>query len=206
MANEEQVAERNATHCATVLPIVPVTSLWNSDFILALCYCSLLGVALLIGTFGNVIIIFVTSTTGAMNKVGKQFIINLAVSDLCVAGIAEPMCIVGKWSLRIKNRLCNYENTPMQYIALLHFCENGNCQVKICIILIMFAINIAPGLGRGGGGSLRVILVQVCGPVFWNLHQSYTWSSRKKTYSYFWFYSLRPLNNLSVMRDGSSWV
>ena len=102
MANEEQVADRNATHCATVLPIVHVTPLWNSNFILALCYCLLLGVALLIGTFGNVIIIFVTSTTGAMNKVGKQFIINLAVSDLCVAGIAEPMCIVGKWSLRKK--------------------------------------------------------------------------------------------------------
>ena len=132
MANEEQVAERNATHCATVLPIVPVTPLWNSDFILALCYCLLLGVALLIGTFGNVIIIFVTSTTGAMNKVGKQFIINLAVSDLCVAGIAEPMCIVGKWSLRKKKtrkkKLKKHtQKTPMQYIALFHFCENGNC-------------------------------------------------------------------------------
>ena len=123
MANEEQVAERNATHCVTMLPIVPVTSLWNSNFILALCYCSLLGVALLIGTFGNVIIIFVTSTTGAMNKVGKQFIINLAVSDLCVAGIAEPMCIVGKWALRKKNKKKNHkknkiQKTPMQYIAL----------------------------------------------------------------------------------------
>ena len=29
----------------------------------------------------------------------------------------------------------------------------------------MFAINIARGLG-GGGGDLRVILVRVCGPVF----------------------------------------
>ena len=31
----------------------------------------------------------------------------------------------------------------------------------------------------GGGGNLRVILVQVCGQAVWNLPQSYTWSSKK---------------------------
>ena len=38
--------------------------------------------------------------------------------------------------------------------------------------------------GRGGGGNLWVILVQVCSPVFLNLPQSYIWSSKKMTYSY----------------------
>ena len=36
----------------------------------------------------------------------------------------------------------------------------------------------------GTGGNLGVILVQVCEPVFSNLPQSYTWSSKKMTYSY----------------------
>ena len=31
----------------------------------------------------------------------------------------------------------------------------------------------------GGGGGGGVILVRVCGPVFLNLPQSYTWSSKK---------------------------
>ena len=97
VASEVKVTGENATNCAGELPIVGLHAapLWNTNFVLALCYCAVLGVALLIGTCGNVIIIFVTSTTGAMNKVGKQFVINLAVSDLCVSGIAEPMCIVG---------------------------------------------------------------------------------------------------------------
>ena len=35
-------------------------------------------------------------STNAMNKIGKYFVINLALADLCVAAIADPMCIVGK--------------------------------------------------------------------------------------------------------------
>ena len=35
-------------------------------------------------------------------------------------------------------------------------------------------------------GYLRVILVRVCGPVFLNLPQLYTLSSKKITYSYTW--------------------
>jgi hypothetical protein len=30
-----------------------------------------------------------------MNKDARAFIINLAVADLCVSGIADPMCIAG---------------------------------------------------------------------------------------------------------------
>ena len=35
------------------------------------------------------------------------------------------------------------------------------------------------GLDSQGDGNLRAILVLVCGPVFLNLPQSYTWSSKK---------------------------
>ena len=35
-------------------------------------------------------------------------------------------------------------------------------------------------VGAGGGGNLGVILIRVCEPVFLNLPQSYTWSSKKK--------------------------
>ena len=39
-------------------------------------------------------------------------------------------------------------------------------------------------LGWGGGGSLGVILVRVCEPVFQNLAHSYTRPSKKRTHSY----------------------
>ena len=98
MVDQQQIAVGIASRCVEkVITVDHVAPLWNTHFALAVFYCACLGVALLIGTCGNVIIIIVTSTTNAMNKVGKHFIINLAVSDLCVTGIAEPMCIVGKW-------------------------------------------------------------------------------------------------------------
>ena len=77
-------------------PSIYVAPLWRTDFTLAVLYCILVGVALLLGTFGNLIILTVTLTTDAMNKVGKYFVVNLALADLCVAGIADPMCIIGK--------------------------------------------------------------------------------------------------------------
>ena len=51
--------------------------------------------ALVLGTCGNIIILTVAMTTRAMNKVGRDFIVNLAVADLCVALVADPMCILG---------------------------------------------------------------------------------------------------------------
>ena len=40
------------------------------------------------------------------------------------------------------------------------------------------------GGGGGGGGNLNVILVRVCGPVFLNLPQSYTWPSKNDLFVY----------------------
>ena len=69
--------------------------LWQTDFVVAVVYCVLLGVSLFLGAFGNLIILIINSTTRIMNRVAKDFIINLAVADLCVALIADPMCILG---------------------------------------------------------------------------------------------------------------
>ena len=73
-----------------------VAPLWDTDFTLAVVYCVIVGMALFLGIFGNIIILIVTLSTNAMNKIGRYFVINLALADLCVAGIADPMCIIGK--------------------------------------------------------------------------------------------------------------
>lgn len=66
------------------------------DFVLAVIYCCIVGVALSVGTVGNIIILIVTTGTRTMNRVGRDFVINLALADLCVAAVADPMCILGK--------------------------------------------------------------------------------------------------------------
>ena len=53
-------------------------------------------------------------------------------------------------------------------------------RLQICNLTICILEN-----PRGGGGDkLRVILVHLCEPVFLNLPQSYTWSSKKMSHSY----------------------
>ena len=47
----------------------------------------------------------------------------------------------------IKIRACtqktlSYDNTPMQYTAIFHGCENDNFQVTKCYIFLIFAQNI----------------------------------------------------------------
>jgi hypothetical protein len=54
-------------------------------------------VALVIGTFGNIMILLVAGYERGLNKVGKQFMVNLALADFCVSAVADPMCIVGKY-------------------------------------------------------------------------------------------------------------
>jgi len=63
---------------------------------LAITYITVMSVALLIGLLGNSLILASTCLPGSINRVGKEFIVNLALADMCVAGIADPMCILGK--------------------------------------------------------------------------------------------------------------
>ena len=74
-----------------------VPSLIDTNFILAAIYIGIMSGALLTGTFGNIMILLVSGYERGLNKVGKQFMVNLALADLCVSAVADPMCIVGKY-------------------------------------------------------------------------------------------------------------
>ncbi|KAL4240588.1 hypothetical protein ACF0H5_001380 [Mactra antiquata] len=70
-------------------------ALLETDFTLAIIYCCIMGIALTVGVFGNIIIVVITAGTRAMNNVGRDFVMNLAIADLCVSGVADPLCILG---------------------------------------------------------------------------------------------------------------
>ena len=65
----------------------------------------------------------------------------------------------------------------------LHNCSRVSwANYSVCRTRILYNLD-----DRGRSGSnLGVILVPLCEPVFWNLPQSYTWSSKNITYSYTW--------------------
>lgn len=75
--------------------------LLETDFTLAVIYCCIVGVALIVGVFGNIIIMIITAGTRAMNNIGRDFVMNLAMADLCVSGVADPLCILGKNCLHL---------------------------------------------------------------------------------------------------------
>lgn len=62
---------------------------------LAIVYIVIVGIALLVGTIGNVLIIIIFTLMRRINKSGKEFMVNLAIADLCVTAIADPLCILG---------------------------------------------------------------------------------------------------------------
>ncbi|KAK3089995.1 hypothetical protein FSP39_008304 [Pinctada imbricata] len=69
--------------------------LLETDLHMAMIYIVIMAVALLIGVCGNAMILVVSTCVRGINKIGKEFIINLALADLCVTAVADPMCIVG---------------------------------------------------------------------------------------------------------------
>ena len=70
--------------------------LWQTHFPEALLYVSLTLFIIVVGTFGNIVIIIINLLDASINNIGRIFIINIALGDLCVAAIAEPVCIIGK--------------------------------------------------------------------------------------------------------------
>lgn len=77
--------------------------LYESHFLLAIIYCCMVAISFLVGLIGNVVILCVNTVgrtaTSRMNRIGRDFVINLALADLCVTTIADPMCILGKYSV-----------------------------------------------------------------------------------------------------------
>ena len=73
--------------------------LLETDTTMAIVYIVIVGIALLVGTMGNTLILLVSAVMRGINKSGKEFILNLAIADFCVSAIADPLCIVGRSTL-----------------------------------------------------------------------------------------------------------
>ena len=76
-------------------------NLFEVNYPLAVVYVTITGVVSAAGVAGNSFILYVTKKEKNMNQTGKMFVINMALADLCVSVIANPMCIVGKTRLMI---------------------------------------------------------------------------------------------------------
>ena len=63
---------------------------------LAIPYLAVVIVALSLGVAGNLLIIFAICSNRKLHTTGNVFMVNLALADLCVTGVADPMCILGK--------------------------------------------------------------------------------------------------------------
>ncbi|WAR25824.1 MTR1A-like protein [Mya arenaria] len=55
-----------------------------------------LGIASIVGTLGNLLILFVVATKRKLRNVESIFIVNLAISDLYVTVVADPMSLIAK--------------------------------------------------------------------------------------------------------------
>lgn len=75
--------------------IMRTEPLLDTNPTLAIVYIVIVGIALLVGTIGNVLIIIIFTLMRRINKSGKEFMVNLAIADLCVTAIADPLCILG---------------------------------------------------------------------------------------------------------------
>jgi len=74
------------------------TSLLHSAPVLTLPYISVISLASVVGTLGNVLVI--GSISGSVRRrnlrtVGKIFIVNLACSDLIVTSVINPVAVAG---------------------------------------------------------------------------------------------------------------
>ncbi|XP_045166805.2 melatonin receptor type 1B-A-like [Mercenaria mercenaria] len=70
-------------------------TLFDSSLSLAIGYVVIVLILSVLGVFGNMFIIYVMRKEKRINKDARAFTINVAVADLCVSGIADPMCIAG---------------------------------------------------------------------------------------------------------------
>ena len=73
-------------------------SLLEANPTTAIPYIILTSCALLLGTAGNVLILFTFITHPLLRKVGNEFVVNLAAADLVVSCINSPFCLIGKRS------------------------------------------------------------------------------------------------------------
>jgi len=81
-------------------------SLYSRKPILAALYVGVLGVAAVVGTLGNLVVIITViikhlhirrHRAGTTSDAGRAFIANLALSDMIVTAVINPLAIAGLW-------------------------------------------------------------------------------------------------------------
>jgi len=79
-------------------------SLYSRTPAVAAPYVAVLGAAAVVGTFGNLVVIVKLTLshlrsrrhrTGTGNDIGRAFIANLAMSDLIVTAVVNPLAVAG---------------------------------------------------------------------------------------------------------------
>ena len=96
--------EMNSSGASTDGDDGPVGSLYRRKPLVAAVYVGVLGVATVVGTIGNLVVVATTivkqlrrsgRNRTTSNDVGWAFIANLASSDLIVTAVINPMAIAG---------------------------------------------------------------------------------------------------------------
>lgn len=64
------------------------------NYPLAVIYVTITAAISVSGLFGNAFILYMSKKEKNLNQTGKMFVCNMSLADLCVSGIANPMCIV----------------------------------------------------------------------------------------------------------------
>lgn len=77
-------------------PRVYMDALINTHPYVGIPYTIMTTIALVLGVGGNVFLILTIMIHKKLQKVGREFVLNLAIADLCVAAVADPLCLIGK--------------------------------------------------------------------------------------------------------------
>lgn len=95
----------NTTETSIASSKISHPSLFDVSYSLATVYVFLVSGLAVVGTVGNIFLLYVMAKEKKMNKSVRMFICNNAIADLCVSMIAEPMCIAGKCISNRSNRV-----------------------------------------------------------------------------------------------------
>lgn len=103
---------------------------------MAIPYLTAVILALVSGVFGNIFILVMVFIKKTLRHSGYELMVNLACADLCVTGIADPLCILGEMLL-IAAKLLNIEWISVYSINDQSSLLNLMCMVCGIIYLVL---------------------------------------------------------------------